>query len=136
MNNKPAPIDDPVPPGYLRSKSGDLYPKPGREPNAEDWKNRMDTSADISYLQRTKRLPPILAAAMESARTEPFQRRGLSHRTIQALIDHGVDLPERLLFMKNAELNAIRGIGKASLAEIAAYQARFTGDNGKASPSE
>jgi hypothetical protein len=37
----------------------------------------------------------------------------------------GIDFPERLLFMKDAEIKAISGIGKAALAEIATYRKRF-----------
>jgi DNA-directed RNA polymerase alpha subunit len=43
-----------------------------------------------------------------------------------ALAAAGIDTPERLLFMKDAELKAASGIGKASLAEIAAYRKRYT----------
>jgi DNA-directed RNA polymerase alpha subunit len=55
----------------------------------------------------------------------PFQNRGLSDRTIEALTKHGVDAPERLLFMTERDLRLIPGVGKASLAEILAYRARF-----------
>jgi hypothetical protein len=54
-----------------------------------------------------------------------FRDRKLSPHTIEALIAHGIDAPERLLFMTKADLKAIPGIGKSSMAEIAAYRAIF-----------
>jgi uncharacterized protein (DUF2384 family) len=54
-----------------------------------------------------------------------FQNRGLSHRTIQALIADGIDAPERVLFMPEAQLRKIRGV---SIRELRAYRARFTSD--------
>jgi hypothetical protein len=61
---------------------------------------------------------PLLKAA-------PFRDRRLSDRTIQALVDGGVDSPERLLFMTPKQLQDIAGIGMAALAEINAYRSRF-----------
>jgi DNA-directed RNA polymerase alpha subunit len=55
----------------------------------------------------------------------PFRQRGLSDRTIQALVDCSIDSPERLLFMTEKEIQSIPGIGKVSLAEIIAYRDRF-----------
>jgi DNA-directed RNA polymerase alpha subunit len=55
----------------------------------------------------------------------PFEQRGLSARCADALVTHGIDAPERLLFMTEAELRAVPGIGKAAMAEIAAYRSRF-----------
>ncbi len=55
----------------------------------------------------------------------PFRNRKLSDRTIEALVAASIDAPERLLFMKDADLEAIKGIGKAALAEISAYRTRF-----------
>ena len=52
----------------------------------------------------------------------PFLGRGLSDRTINALIAAGIDLPERLLFMRRSELLSIPHIGEIELAEIEAYQ--------------
>jgi hypothetical protein len=54
-----------------------------------------------------------------------FRDRGLSKRTIEALISHGIDTPERVLFMTEAELRTIRG---ASMRELRAYRARFISD--------
>ena len=45
-------------------------------------------------------------------------------RTISALIDHGLDSPEQLLFMSETDINAIPGIGKTALAEIMKYKTR------------
>jgi hypothetical protein len=52
----------------------------------------------------------------------PFRQRGLSDRTIQALVDCSIDSPERLLFMTEKEIQSIPGIGKA---EIIAYREKF-----------
>ena len=57
----------------------------------------------------------------------PFQERGFSDRTINALIDCQIDLPERLLFMSKKQLKLLRGIGETSMAEIVAYRDRFLG---------
>jgi len=55
----------------------------------------------------------------------PFRHRGLSDRTIQALVDCSIDSPERLLFMTEKEIQFIPGIGKMSMAEIILYRDRF-----------
>jgi hypothetical protein len=57
--------------------------------------------------------------------SRPFMNRGLSDRTIKALLDCGIDAPERLLSMSLDDLRKIPGIGKMSLAEIDGYRARF-----------
>ena len=54
-----------------------------------------------------------------------FRDKGLSDRTIKALLDCGIDAPERLLFMTPDQLAVIRGVGKISLGEIMRYRARF-----------
>jgi hypothetical protein len=59
-----------------------------------------------------------------SGRTR-FLGRNLSERTIKAPIAHGIDYPERLLFMDRMSIFRIDGIGKASLAEIDAYRSLF-----------
>jgi hypothetical protein len=51
--------------------------------------------------------------------------RGLSQSTAESLIAHGLDLPERLLFMTESAIQEIPGIGETALAEIRAYRARF-----------
>jgi DNA-directed RNA polymerase alpha subunit len=56
---------------------------------------------------------------------EPFRNRGFSDRTVYALVECGIDSPERLLFMDEATLAGMRRIGRASMAEIKAYRARF-----------
>jgi hypothetical protein len=62
--------------------------------------------------------------------TAMFLNRGLSPRTVKALMDHGVDAPERLLSMSEPELRRITGIWDASVKEIQAYKAAF-GPGGK-----
>jgi hypothetical protein len=42
-------------------------------------------------------LKPIYDAIREM---EAFKNRGLSHRTIKALVDCGIDAPERVLFTR------------------------------------
>jgi hypothetical protein len=54
-----------------------------------------------------------------------FRDRGLSDRTINALIDSGIDAPERLLFMTDADLKSINGLGEVLLGEIARYRSWF-----------
>jgi hypothetical protein len=67
-------------------------------------------------------LKPIYDAIREM---EAFKNRGLSHRTIKALVDCGIDAPERILFMPEAHLRRIPGVDAASLKELKAYRARF-----------
>jgi hypothetical protein len=64
-------------------------------------------------------------AAEQLKSQSPFRRRGLSDRTIQALVDCSIDSPERLLFMTEKEIRLIPGIGKVSLVEIIAYREKF-----------
>jgi DNA-directed RNA polymerase alpha subunit len=65
------------------------------------------------------------AAANLILSTAPFRDRGLSQRTIQALVDCGIDAPERLLFMTEEQIKNVPGAGKTSLAEIRAYRAKY-----------
>jgi DNA-directed RNA polymerase alpha subunit len=58
-------------------------------------------------------------------RRQPFSDRGLSRRTIDALLDASIDAPERLLFMSEQQIKGIPGIGKASVTEIASYRAKY-----------
>jgi hypothetical protein len=55
-----------------------------------------------------------------------FDRCGLSQRTVKAIVACGIDSPERLLFMTEAALKNIPGIGKASFSEIKNYRARVS----------
>jgi hypothetical protein len=57
--------------------------------------------------------------------TATFLNRGLSERTIGALVSHGMNAPERLLFKSEAELRRVPGIGDVSIKEIEAYKAKF-----------
>jgi hypothetical protein len=61
----------------------------------------------------------------------PFRSRGLSRRTIDALVACGMDIPERLLFATEIELREIPGIGKASLHEIMSYRDRCIPEGGQ-----
>jgi DNA-directed RNA polymerase alpha subunit len=79
-------------------------------------KQELDRQAAIRIRKQTTEL--ILSTA-------PFNGRGLSHRTVKALVDCSIDAPERLLFMTEDQIRAIPGAGKASIAEIRAYRAKF-----------
>jgi hypothetical protein len=65
--------------------------------------------------------PEAIRAAFN--RREAFSGRGFSKRIIEALV--AIDAPERLLFMTEKQVKSIPGIGKASIAEIMAYRAKF-----------
>lgn len=67
-------------------------------------------------------IKPIVDAGMERA---PFKNRGLSDRTVDALVACGLDAPERLLFMTTEQIKAIPGVGPKLTSEIAAYRSRF-----------
>jgi len=67
----------------------------------------------------------MLHMAMTMAKTQPFAYRGLSSRITDALIAAGIDAPERLLFLTEAELKRIPGIGKVGHGEIMRYRDRF-----------
>jgi hypothetical protein len=57
-----------------------------------------------------------------------FSERGFSEHTISVLMAHGMDLPERLLFMTEEQIRQIPGAGKAVIAQIKSYRARFLGE--------
>jgi len=88
-----------------------------------------------NQLRGQKNMPTLLEKAAEIAAWNeagrkilpklPFENRGLSARTIDALVAGGIDAPERLLFATEAELNKLSGIGKVSLDEIMRYRLRF-----------
>jgi hypothetical protein len=54
-----------------------------------------------------------------------FTARGFSHSTIKTLVIGGIDAPERLLFVTEADLLAIPGIDETAAKAIAQYRARF-----------
>ena len=63
---------------------------------------------------------------MPAVTAEPrFAKRGMSRRTIEALVASGMDSPERLLFLDEAAIKNIPGIGTVALAEIRTYRGRF-----------
>jgi DNA-directed RNA polymerase alpha subunit len=66
------------------------------------------------------------SAAREGASAKSaFEHRGLSERTIRALLACAIDCPERLLFVQDETLAGIPGVGAASLSEIVKYRDRF-----------
>ena len=54
-----------------------------------------------------------------------YAGRGLSDRTVEALVANGILEPERLLFMTEAQLKVMPGIGKVAMSNIGAYRAKF-----------
>jgi hypothetical protein len=52
-----------------------------------------------------------------------FEGRGLSKQTVEALLDAGIDMPERLLFMDAKAISSLQGVGTTKLKEIEAYRA-------------
>ena len=79
-------------------------------------------------LQRTATIASALARA-SVMRAINFRGRGLSDRTIEVLLDHGIDFPEPLLFMEPSQLKKIPGMGKAGFNEIMRYRQKFTEAN-------
>jgi hypothetical protein len=65
-----------------------------------------------------------LAAARALSRRGAFSDRGLSGRTIDALLEVGVDAPERLLFLPESELRKLK-VGPGGYNEILRYRERF-----------
>jgi hypothetical protein len=56
---------------------------------------------------------------------ERFKHREFSELTIGALINNGIDAPEVLLSMSNAQVRTLRNIGPVSLREITDYRIRY-----------
>ena len=55
-----------------------------------------------------------------------FKGTGLENkRTLDTLFDYGLERPEPLLFMSEAEIKAIPGISKVAFAEIIAYRDKY-----------
>jgi hypothetical protein len=77
----------------------------------------------------TEPLTPAPISAVHSRTPRPrgmishaaFKARFSAHLT-RALLAYGLDAPERLLFMSEAEVQNIPGIGKGALAEIKLYR--------------
>jgi predicted RNase H-like HicB family nuclease len=70
--------------------------------------------------------PPKKRDAPQSAFDETlFHKRGLSDSTIKALVENGIDAPERLFFLDKKTVSGFSGIGKAELTEINQYRERF-----------
>src|ERR1700746_3429503 len=99
-------------------------PALGRDRPRGDIKERreamMGPSDRLRAIWRNSRI-----AAEQMKAQLPFRQRGLSDRTIQALVDCSIDSPERLLFMTEKEIQLIPGVGKVSMAEIVAYRVKF-----------
>ena len=94
-----------------------------RKPTESERQAALRAAAGESEHQAVLKAADGVAKAMLAA--APFSDRGFSKRTMTALIAHGIDAPERLLFASYADLKSIPGIGKASLDEIMRYRTRF-----------
>ena len=55
-----------------------------------------------------------------------FKAHGFSDRTIKALLEYGIDGPERLLGMEPRVIRCIPGVGDFCMKEIERYRARFS----------
>jgi DNA-directed RNA polymerase alpha subunit len=92
----------------------------------------MRKTVDLESLKASGALPRFQRHAKRAAHAiaerQAFEHRGFSERTIKVLLDCGIDSPERLLFMANAQLRAVPGLGRVSLGEIKRYRLRFTAD--------
>lgn len=84
---------------------------------------------DLESLKASDALPRFQRHAKRAAHAiaerQGFEHRGFSERTIRVLLDCGIDSPERLLFMTNAQLHAVPGLGRVSLGEIKRYRSQF-----------
>ena len=108
-------MTDEIPPGCYRTKKGHIVPIPRPRLSGEDM---LRVLRDMNQDREKQSLPSLSQRAV-------FGDRGFSDRTVTALVDCSIDAPERLLFMNEASLKTIPGIGKASLKEIMAYRSRF-----------
>ena len=54
-----------------------------------------------------------------------FSRRGFSPRTVHALVESGIHLPEEVLFLTGEQVQRIAGLDAGGLTEIEAYRSRF-----------
>lgn len=55
----------------------------------------------------------------------PWNDRGFSERSIDALLGAGYRYPEELLFADRSVVVKAQGVGKAVMAEVDAYRAKF-----------
>jgi DNA-directed RNA polymerase alpha subunit len=115
-NDDLSPTPD-APWGWAISRRGTRYKRP-----------RPRTEADKQAARRAM-LSVLSGMGAEHLKQYPFRDRGLSGRTVEALIEFGMDAPERLLFMQESEIEKIPGIGKASVREIRSYRERFIGED-------
>jgi hypothetical protein len=78
-----------------------------------------DDNSDVLTLNDSCR------ASAELGRRALFANRGFSDRLIEALLAHGLDAPERLLFMSGPALKCIPGVGLKGWSDLDAYRRRF-----------
>jgi hypothetical protein len=87
----------------------------------------------VLQLAGPRRVSPTDPAQLErKTRKRRFLNRGLSAITIRKLLEAGIDAPERLLFMCEADVKALHGIGPARLGEINEYRTKYTPANMRA----
>jgi hypothetical protein len=75
-------------------------------------------------------------ASGEQGPAARFAHRGLSDRTIQALLTFGMEFPEQLLSMMESDVSGIPAIGKAAMDEIGQYRRRFAARDTADNPTE
>ena len=79
----------------------------------------MDTDYQAARLRIAKEFASIALRRMNYSGT------GFADRTIEALCIGGIERPEMLFRLKEADIRSIAGIGKVAFAEICAYRDRF-----------
>jgi hypothetical protein len=89
--------------------------------------HRANSIAADASMRRVLRDPSMMASGSASTGDAEvrFAERGFSKRTVKALMDGGIDTPERLLFLEDAVIKECPGIGRASLEEVKAYRTKF-----------
>ena len=73
----------------------------------------------------TKQSDAVFAAMAKRASENFFANRGFSAETIEALVAHGMSIPEELLLITADDAVGIPGLGISGKAEVQAYRKRF-----------
>lgn len=90
-----------------------MLPVPASRPHI-DGKARIAALAESASRQQAYSLAYGIARSV-----------GLAQKSAEALVAHGVNCRERLLFMSLDEIKGIRGVGKAAMEKICAYRSKF-----------
>jgi hypothetical protein len=105
-----------------RLLEADPIVEPGDEVASASSRNR--ASQPVSEPPRSLTARPRTGSARYTISHAAFKARFSPHLT-HALLSHGIDAPERLLFMSEAEIGEISGVGKGASAEIKLYRNQF-----------